>query len=152
MSEAKVVSAASDGQGYNMIRGVLGLRIQRILSKKWTNRLLFLPDFTVWLARLMVDPRTSAGRRLLAGSALGYLVVPTDIISDLIPGLGFVDDLAFLALTVRELLVNTEPEVARELWPNQDTSIIDAVQISLEQVSDFLPQRFWSRWKSRRLF
>ena len=138
--------------GYNRLRRGASWRLQRILNKTWTDRLLFLPDFAVWLSRLLVDPRTSSGRRMLAGSALGYLVVPTDIIADVIPGIGWIDDLAFLALTVRELVASTDTEVARELWPNQDVAILDAVEQSLNAVTGLLPQRFWRMWEKKRLF
>lgn len=45
---------------------------------------------------LVSDKQIPLKTRLLFIAALGYFILPTDIISDVIPGLGFTDDIAFI--------------------------------------------------------
>lgn len=49
-------------------------------------------------SRLLADPRVPLGPKLLAAGALAYLLLPADLIPDLVPLLGWGDDLALLAL------------------------------------------------------
>ena len=45
---------------------------------------------------LLVSGKVPVKIRLLIVAALGYFVLPTDLVSDFIPALGFTDDIAFL--------------------------------------------------------
>jgi uncharacterized membrane protein YkvA (DUF1232 family) len=46
------------------------------------------------------DPATPARVRGMLMAALAYFVVPVDLIPDILPGLGFTDDLTVLATTI----------------------------------------------------
>lgn len=48
--------------------------------------------------RFVVDPRVATGGKLLAVFALLYLLSPVDLIPDLIPVLGWIDDVGLSAL------------------------------------------------------
>jgi len=45
---------------------------------------------------LLLSGKVPLKTRLLIMAALGYLVMPADLVSDFIPALGFTDDVAFL--------------------------------------------------------
>ncbi len=45
---------------------------------------------------LLLSGKVPIKTRLLIMAALGYLVMPADLVSDFIPALGFTDDVAFL--------------------------------------------------------
>ena len=47
------------------------------------------------------DPRTPTRVRLTLMGALGYFILPIDVIPDFIPMLGFTDDAAVLALAIK---------------------------------------------------
>ncbi len=51
---------------------------------------------------LLVSGRVPIKTRLLIVAALGYLVMPADLISDFIPALGFADDVAFLTYAFKQ--------------------------------------------------
>ncbi|MCC6750680.1 MAG: hypothetical protein IT371_23685 [Deltaproteobacteria bacterium] len=78
-----------------------------------------------YLGRLVSDPRVPTGAKVgLFGSAV-YLWIDGDLISDtlsLIPGLGYVDDLALIVHGVRGLVAAAGPELAVELWPGDEAS------------------------------
>jgi len=51
---------------------------------------------------LLVSGRVPIKTRLLIVAALGYLVMPADLVSDFIPALGFADDVAFLTYAFKQ--------------------------------------------------
>ncbi len=51
---------------------------------------------------LLITGKVPLRIRLLIVAALGYFVLPTDLVSDFIPALGFSDDIAFLTYTFNQ--------------------------------------------------
>lgn len=86
------------------------------LRRRMKNLLLFVPNLVLLCARLMVDPRVPATERLLVGGAIVYAVVPFDLIPDMLPFVGQVDDAYLVALTLLRLMTVTDPAVVREHW------------------------------------
>ena len=123
-----------------------------VMSQRWSGRLLYLPDLVVFCVRLMADPRTSAGRRLMAGTAIGYLVLPVDVVPDVLPGLGLLDDVIFLALSVRQILNESDAALLTELWPNPDIGPLQATQRILDRAAHWLPMGLHRRFAARRWF
>ena len=81
-----------------------------------TNLLLVIPNLLLLSARLMVDPRVPAKERLLVAGAIVYAFVPLDLIPDMLPFVGQVDDAYLIAMTLLRLMSVTEPRVVREHW------------------------------------
>jgi uncharacterized membrane protein YkvA (DUF1232 family) len=86
------------------------------LRSRMTNLLLVIPNLLLLSARLMVDPRVPAKERLLVAGAIVYAFVPLDLIPDMLPFVGQVDDAYLIALTLLRLMTVTEPRVVREHW------------------------------------
>src|SRR5678815_585578 len=86
------------------------------LRSRMTNLLLVIPNLLLLSARLMVDPRVPAKERLLVAGAIVYAFVPFDLIPDMLPFVGQVDDAYLIALTLLRLMTVTEPTVVREHW------------------------------------
>jgi uncharacterized membrane protein YkvA (DUF1232 family) len=63
---------------------------------------------------LMIDERTPVSRKVLLAGALGYLVLPTDLIPDRIPVIGGLDDLIVVVLAVDLFLDGVPKEVLAE--------------------------------------
>jgi uncharacterized membrane protein YkvA (DUF1232 family) len=55
------------------------------------------------------DPATPTRVRAVLYAALAYFVVPTDLIPDFVPALGFTDDAAVLALTLQTIAAHMRP-------------------------------------------
>ncbi len=84
--------------------------------RRLKNVLLFIPNLVLLCARLMVDSRVPAKERALVAGAVLYAVIPLDLIPDLIPFVGQIDDLYLIALTILRLMTVSEPAVVREHW------------------------------------
>ncbi|MEO6713024.1 MAG: YkvA family protein [Mycobacteriales bacterium] len=76
----------------------------------------FLPDVVVLFKDIARDPRVSRGAKIKVGAALAYLVSPIDLIADVIPGVGMLDDVAIVAYAARELLDGAGADIVREHW------------------------------------
>jgi uncharacterized membrane protein YkvA (DUF1232 family) len=71
------------------------------------SRLRVLPE-AYTLVRLAFDGRTPRRARVLVAAFLAYLLVPTDLLPDVVLGLGLLDDLA-VGLAVRRLVLGAVP-------------------------------------------
>jgi uncharacterized membrane protein YkvA (DUF1232 family) len=90
---------------------------------------LLLPNLGKLLFRLMRDPRVPVRRKLLAVAAAGYAVMPVDLIPDVLPVLGQLDDLLLIVLALKHLLEGAGPEVLEEHWDGPDDllEVIEAI-------------------------
>ena len=86
------------------------------LRSRMTNLLLIIPNLLLLCARLMVDPRVPAKERLLVAGAIVYAFMPLDLIPDMIPFVGQIDDLYLIGLTLLRLMSVSDPRVVREHW------------------------------------
>lgn len=59
----------------------------------------------------MKNPATSAGDRAKIIGALGYFILPVDLLPDFIPMAGYTDDLAALTWALYSVSKNITPEV-----------------------------------------
>jgi uncharacterized membrane protein YkvA (DUF1232 family) len=73
-----------------------------------------LPSFLRLFWRLFKDPRVGIKAKLLALGAFAYLILPADLVPDLLPALGHIDDLLLLFLGAKGFIALSPPEVVRE--------------------------------------
>lgn len=77
--------------------------------RKYAARLPFAGDaVAAWYCAL--DPATPASVRAILLGALGYFVMPADLIPDFIAGLGFTDDATVLAAAIGAIRAHMRPE------------------------------------------
>ncbi|WP_131748311.1 DUF1232 domain-containing protein [Frankia sp. Cppng1_Ct_nod] len=82
----------------------------------------FVPDLVVMLRRVLTDPRVSQSAKVEAAAALAYLVSPRNRLTNLIPVVGQLDDVAIVAFAFRRLQVGAGEAVLREHWRGSDRS------------------------------
>jgi uncharacterized membrane protein YkvA (DUF1232 family) len=104
------------------------------------NLLLFVPNMVVLCGKLMVDPRVPAKERLLVAGAIVYAIVPLDLIPDMIPFVGQIDDAYLIALTLLRLMTISEPDVVREHWRGGG-DVVELISSTALISSKFLPKR-----------
>jgi uncharacterized membrane protein YkvA (DUF1232 family) len=86
------------------------------LRSRMKNLLLFIPNLILLCGRLMVDPRVPAKERLLVAGAIVYAFVPLDLIPDMVPFVGQIDDAYLISLTLLRLMTIADPRIVREHW------------------------------------
>jgi len=105
-----------------------------------------LPRYLRLLAGLLTDRRVAAIDRLLVLGAIAYILMPADLLPDLVPFLGQVDDVYLLVLAVRRLIANAGRHVVEQHWTG-DIAELSATNLRavLLTASFFLPRRIRRR-------
>jgi uncharacterized membrane protein YkvA (DUF1232 family) len=108
-----------------------------------------IPNFFRLLYGLMTDPRVDPLDKILVGAAIGYVLMPEDLIPDFLPIVGEIDDVFVLTLAIRRLLRNTSREVIRDHWMGDPA---DLRNLDLERVlaagAFFLPKSMRRRLRT----
>jgi uncharacterized membrane protein YkvA (DUF1232 family) len=110
------------------------------MKRKIRELLLLIPNLLRLIVALLRDPRvSSADKAILAGTII-YAIAPLDILPDMIPFIGQVDDSYLIALSLLRLLNRADRQVVMEHWPGE----IDIKELvtNLARVAEFfLPDR-----------
>jgi uncharacterized membrane protein YkvA (DUF1232 family) len=86
--------------------------------RSWARALAgFVPDCVVLFRGLLRDDRVPRRRKALLWLLIGYLALPFDLVPDVIPVAGQLDDLIVVALVLRAVLRGGGAELVREHWP-----------------------------------
>lgn len=99
-----------------------------------------LPNLLKLLGRLLRDARVPWFDKAVFVAVLVYLFFPLDIIPDVVPLAGQVDDLVLLALGIRRLLNVAGPEAIAGAWEGSEWQL-RAFQKILDTILFFLPSR-----------
>jgi uncharacterized membrane protein YkvA (DUF1232 family) len=110
------------------------------LRRRMKNLLLFIPNLILLCGRLIIDPRVPAKERLLVAGAIIYAVIPLDLIPDMLPFVGQIDDAYLISLTLLRLMSNTDPKIVREHW-NGGGDIVELVGSMAGIAAKLLPQK-----------
>ena len=102
--------------------------------------ILFLPNLVRLLIRLTGDSRVPTAEKALLFGTIAYVVSPLDLLPDVIPFLGQVDDLYLVALVTLRLLSRTDAAVLNEHWdgPGNLSLMVDRIATAARYV---LPKR-----------
>lgn len=90
---------------------------RRLARGRMTNFLMFLPNMVRLLGRLLKDSRVPKAEKALFVAAIIYVISPIDLIPDMLPFIGQVDDIYMVALSLLRLINRTDERVVREHWP-----------------------------------
>jgi len=110
------------------------------LRRRMKNLLLFIPNLILLCGRLIIDPRVPAKERLLVAGAIIYAVIPLDLIPDMLPFVGQIDDAYLISLTLLRLMSNTDPKIVREHWSGGG-DIVELVGSMAGIAAKLLPQK-----------
>ena len=69
---------------------------------------------------LLQSDKVPVKAKTLIIGALGYLILPTDLIPDFIPALGFTDDLTAIMMALRTLNRYLTPDISRQAKEQTD--------------------------------
>lgn len=109
---------------------------------------LLVPRLVKLLWRLARDPRVPARSKATLFILAGYLATPIDILPDMVPVIGQLDDLIIAAFALDQMLNRVPPEVVREHWDGDD-DILEVVQEILDISTAFVPGWLKKRFSNR---
>lgn len=108
--------------------------------------LLLVPDFFMLLWRLVNDDRVNGKNKVLLGSGLAYYLFPLDMLPDVIPGTGYLDDVIFAVYMLNKVMGETDASVLREHWSGSE-DVLSAIQKVLGTADNLISSDMLSRVK-----
>lgn len=86
--------------------------VQRLI----TDAALMLPNILKLVGRLVLDPRVPRRAKLVLGMAAAYAASPVDLIPDIIPVLGWADDVLIIMFAIDSLIERAGSDIVDEYW------------------------------------
>lgn len=108
--------------------------------RRMKNLLLFIPNMILLCARLMTDSRVPATEKALVAGAVIYAIIPLDLIPDMIPFVGQIDDAYLIAATLLRLVDRTDARVVREHWKGGG-DVLELIEAMAQMTAKLLPKR-----------
>ncbi|HSJ65937.1 MAG TPA: YkvA family protein [Gemmatimonadaceae bacterium] len=106
------------------------------------------PNYIRLLGGLITDRRVSRVDKFLVAGALAYILMPLDLLPDIVPFLGQVDDIYLLMLAIERLIANAGAAVVASHWHGPVSALSrQNLQGVLVAASFFLPRRMKKRLK-----
>ncbi|NNE65064.1 MAG: DUF1232 domain-containing protein [Pyrinomonadaceae bacterium] len=124
-----------------MKKQIVKKRKEKLAAKgRMKNFVLFLPNMVRLCGGLLMDARVPVIEKGLFAAAIVYAISPIDLLPDIFPFIGQIDDLYLIALTLLRLLNYTDEEIVREHWKGGGDIIPLASSIA-QLAPKILPQR-----------
>ncbi|MCW2682963.1 MAG: hypothetical protein JWP33_876 [Blastococcus sp.] len=79
--------------------------------------LRLLPDLVGLVRRLAADRSLPLGVRVRLWLLMGYLLSPVDLVPDVVPVLGYADDVVVVALALRSVVRRAGADALSRSWP-----------------------------------
>lgn len=99
-----------------------------------------IPAYLRLLGGLLFDARVATWDKVLVVAAIAFVLSPADIIPNMIPILGELDDLFILTLALQHLVAHADEQVLRDHWPGDPEELTQlSVGRMMAAVSFFLP-------------
>ncbi len=109
-------------------------------SRRMKNLLLFIPNLVILCVRLLTDARVPKTEKALVAGAIIYALIPLDLIPDMIPFVGQIDDAYLIALSLLRLAERTDPMIVREHWSGGG-DVVELIGAMALFAAKFLPKR-----------
>lgn len=77
---------------------------------------LLLPNLIKLVGRLLLDPRVPRRAKISLGLASAYVISPIDLIPEVIPVIGWADDVILVMFAIDSLIDRAGPELVDEHW------------------------------------
>lgn len=103
-----------------------------LLALLWRSRpdeltargaLRLLPDVVRLVRRLAADRTLPRGVRVRLWLLLAYLLSPVDLVPDVVPVLGYADDVVVVAWAMRSVVRRAGTEALRRHWPGEPVGL-----------------------------
>ena len=88
------------------------LQTQRLIA----DAALLLPNLVKLIGKLLLDPRVPRRAKITLGISAAYVVSPVDLIPEVIPVIGWADDVLLVMFAIDSLIDRAGPEIVDEHW------------------------------------
>jgi uncharacterized membrane protein YkvA (DUF1232 family) len=99
-----------------------------------------LPNIMKLVGRLLLDPRVPRRSKITLGLAAAYVVSPIDLIPDVIPVIGWADDLLLVLFAIDSLIDRAGQEVVDEHWDGPG-DLLNLVREAVGLSRQIMPKR-----------
>ena len=106
---------------------------------------LIAPRLVKLMVRLMRDPRVPPRSKAVLVVVVAYLASPIDVIPDMIPGVGQLDDIVIAAFALDYMINQVPVEILKEHWDG-DEDVLEIIRNIAEIAASLVP-----RWLKRLL-
>lgn len=128
MAQTKMVRATDEPEG----------KIQA--KSRMKNLLMFLPNMVKLCGKLLTDKGVSTADKALFAGAIIYAIVPLDLIPDIIPFVGQMDDVYLISLALLRLINHADEIIVRKHWTGGG-DIVSLAGSAAKLAPMFLPKR-----------
>lgn len=80
------------------------------------DAVLMMPNIVKLVGRLLKDPRVPRRAKITLGLAAAYVMSPIDLIPEVIPIVGWADDVILVLFAIDSLIDRAGPEIVEEHW------------------------------------
>jgi uncharacterized membrane protein YkvA (DUF1232 family) len=92
--------------------------------------LRLLPDLVRLVRRLAADRSLPRGVRIRLWLLLGYLLSPVDLVPDVVPVLGYADDVVVVALALRSVVRSAGRDAVTRAWPGRAAGLAVVLRLA----------------------
>ena len=104
------------------------------------DAILVLPNLLKLIGRLLKDPRVPRRSKIALGMASAYVVSPIDLVPEMIPIVGWLDDLLVIAYALNRFIERAGPEIVEEHWAGEG-DVLGWIQEVLGLTSNLVPRK-----------
>ena len=108
-----------------------------------TDAVLMLPNLVKLVGRLLKDPRVPRRAKITLGLAAAYVASPIDLIPEIIPVIGWADDIILLMIALDSLIERAGVEVVDDHWDGPG-DLLSLVREVVDMSRSVLPKRLGS--------
>ncbi|MGV8087275.1 MAG: DUF1232 domain-containing protein [Candidatus Woesearchaeota archaeon] len=109
-------------------------------GKDFDRTLLHLPDFIELLCDLLDEDVVDRGSRLIINAALGYLLVPNDVVPEDVYGTyGYMDDMYISAIVLANMK-KSYPQLIEKLWDSKE-NLDEKIDLCIYTSEKFLDEK-----------
>jgi uncharacterized membrane protein YkvA (DUF1232 family) len=103
-----------------------------------------LPNLLRLIAKLVGDPMLPRAAKIALAAAMVYLASPLDLLPDVIPFLGYLDDLLLASVLVDGLLNYVDRALILKYWPGTPDSL-ERIARAARMLAVWVPRRLKAR-------
>ena len=109
-------------------------------GQEFDRELLHFPDLIQLLCDVLEDEAADRQSRIMINAALGYLLVPNDLLPEDVYGVyGYMDDL-YITCIVLSHLSSKYPQLLKKLW-NNDDDLNKVIDLCMYKSEKFLEEK-----------